>query len=265
MIYAQVLAENETEDTGLKGEISEKKMNTELDITKYRPYKDYRGQCKFKSMTEKKLVWPKIDKKYILENKYVLRPIEEDEIEEIVQVYREGLPEVYGNYEFDSILWSDRLSKELQNDKGFMKGDVLSIVAEKLDDQKLVGSVMIKMSHENMSIYLEHGVVRPGYRGQKIFKELCTYCDKIIENTGTEYASALAVTFHSATQKVLESLGWNTRGIFPGAIAIWNHEDKYYRHSLVYFDKFYNDGEELVPKDMELTPKITSVLECLAL
>ena len=108
-----------------------------FDITKYKPYKDYRGQCKFKSIEEKRMVWPKTDKKYIFGDRYVLRPIEEDEIEEIVQVYREGLPEVYGNYEFDSILWSDRLSKELQNENGFMKGDILSIVAEKVDEKKI--------------------------------------------------------------------------------------------------------------------------------
>lgn len=234
-----------------------------FDITKYKPYKDYGGQCKFKSIKEKKMVWPKTDKKYILGNRYVLRPIEEDEIEEIVQVYREGLPEVYGNYEFDSILWFDRLSKELQNENGFMKGDILSIVVEKVDEKKLVGSLMLKKNNQNMSIYWEHGVIHPEYRRQKIFKELCIYCDNITENTGTEYASALSVTFHNVSQKVLESLGWKTRGIFPGAIALWNHEDKYYRHSLIYFDKFYNGGEELVPKDMELTPKIESILECL--
>jgi RimJ/RimL family protein N-acetyltransferase len=240
-------------------------MEIKLDITKHKPYKDYRGQCKFKSMTEKKMEWPRTDKKYILFNKYVLRPIKEEEIEEIVRVYREALPEVYGNYEFDSILWPDRLSKELQNEKGFMKGDIFLIVAEKLDEQKLVGSMMMKMNYENMSIYWEHGVVLPEYRGQKIFKEMCLYCDKITENTGTEYASAMAVTFHSASQKILESLGWKIRGIFPGAVAIWNHEDKYCRHSLIYFDKFYNGGEELVPRDMELTPKIASVSECLRL
>ncbi len=235
----------------------------ELDITKYKPYKDYRGQCKFKSMEDKEMVWSKIDEKYILENKYVIRPIKEDEIEKIVQVYRKGLPEVYGNCDFDSILYPDRLLKELQDPKGFMKGNLLSIIVEKLDEKKLIGSLMLKMNQDNMSIYWEHGVIHPEYRKQKIFKELCTYCDKITENTGTEYASALAVTFHNITQKVLESLGWKTRGIFPGAIAIWNHEDKYYRQSFVYFDKFYNGGEELVPKDMELTPKMESVLECL--
>lgn len=240
-------------------------MGLELDITKYKPYKDYSGQCKFKSMKEKKLIWPKIDKKYILGGRYILRPIEENEIEEIVQLYREGLPEVYGNYEFCSILWSERLSKELQDEEGFMKGDLLLIVVEKLDEKKLVGSIMLKKNDQNMSIYWEHGVIHPEYRGQKIFKDLCIFCDKITENTGTEYASGLAVTFHSATQKVLESLGWKTRGIFPGAVALWNHEDKYFRQSLIYFDKFYNGGEELVPKDMELTPKIKAVLECLSL
>ncbi len=240
-------------------------MDIELDITKYKPYKDYRGLCNFKSMKEKKIVWPKINKKYILGGNYVLRLIEENEIEEIVQVYRESLPEVYGNFEYDSILWPERLSKELKNENGFMKGDVLLIVVEKLNEKKLIGALMLKKSDQNMSIYWEHGAILPEYRGQKIFKDLCIYCDKITEDTGTEYASGLAVTFHNASQKVLESLGWNTRGIFPGAVILWNHEDKYYRQSLIYFDKFYNGGEDLVPKDMELTPKIKTVMQCLNL
>jgi hypothetical protein len=36
-----------------------------LDITKYKPYKNYIGICKFKPMEKRKLTWPDIDKKYI--------------------------------------------------------------------------------------------------------------------------------------------------------------------------------------------------------
>jgi hypothetical protein len=236
-----------------------------LDINKYKPYKDFRGQCKFKSFTEKKMSWPKIENKYILDNKYILRPIKEDEIEEIVEVYREGYPDVYGNPEYEIVLCSESLLKKLQSDNGFMKGDHLLIVIENLDEKKLVGATGIRMNLGNMSIHWEYGVIHPNYRGKKLFKELSVYLDKISENTGAEYGSMLAVTFHSITQKVLEELGWKTRGIFPGAILTWNYEDKYYRATPIYFDKFYNGGEELSPKEMEITSKVEKVLECLKL
>jgi hypothetical protein len=236
-----------------------------LDITQYIPYRNYTGQCKFKSIKEKKMSWPIIEKKYILNNKVVLRLIKEQEIEEIVQVYREGFPDLYDNNIYDAVLYTERLYNKLQSDNGFMKGDCISIVAEKIDEKKLIGSIILTMNISNMSIHWETGVIHRNYRGYKIFGELLKFADEITEHTGTEYASGTSVTFHSATQKVLESLGWRTRGIFPGAVATWNYEDKYYRQSLIYFDKFYNGGEELVPKDMELSPKMEKIVECLKL
>lgn len=238
-------------------------MQREFDISKYKPFKDLKGQCKFKSLTERKMSWPKIENKYILDNEYMLRPIKEDELEKVVEIYREGYPDLYGNPEYDHVLWPDRLLKELQSENGFMKGDRLLIVVEKLDEKKLVGAAIIKIDVGNMSINWRHGVIHPAYRGNKIFKEMSIYLDKISEDTGAEYGTLLAVTFHKATQKVVEELGWKMRGIFPGAVLTWNYEDKYCRGTPVYFDKFYNGGEELVPKEMELTPKIESVLECL--
>lgn len=234
-----------------------------LDMNKYKAYRDFRGQCKFKSLTEKKMSWPKIENKYILDNKYVLRPIKENEIEEIVGVYREGYPDVYGNPEYEIVLWPETLLKKLQSDNGFMKGEHLLIAIEKLDEKKLIGAAGIRINLGNMSINWEYGVIHPDYRGKKLFKELSTYLDEISKNTGAEYGSILAVTFHTITQKVLEELGWKTRGIFPGAILTWNYEDKYYRATPIYFDKFYGDGEELVPIEIEKTSKVEAVLECL--
>jgi hypothetical protein len=236
-----------------------------LDMTKYKAYKDFKGLCGFKSLTEKKMSWPKIENKYILENKYMLRPIKEEEIEEIVEVYRVGYPDVYGNPDYEAVLWPETLINKLQSVGGFMKGEHLLIVIEKLDEKKLVGAGGIRMNIGNMSIHWEYGVIHPDYRGKKLFKELVAYLDKISENTGAEYGSMLAVTFHSITQKVIEELGWKTRGIFPGSVLTWNYEDKYYRASPVYFDKFYNKGEDLVPKETELIPKLRAVSDCLRL
>ena len=236
------------------------------DINKYKPYRDYRGTCKFKSFKDKKMSWPIIEDKYILDNKYKLRLAKENDIDEICMLYREGFPDLYGNPDYDFVFWPDTLKNELQSEKEFNKGDFILIVVEKTDDKKLVGATGIKMNIGNMSINWRNGVIHHQYRGQKIFKEIMLYLDKITEGTGCEYASILAVTFHSITQKVFEELGWNIRGIFPGAVASWNYDDKYYRQYLVYFDKFYNGGEELVcpnPKNLDLTDKVKQFAECL--
>lgn len=242
-----------------------KEDRKEFDISKYKPYRDYRGLTKFKSLKEKKMSWPKIERKSVLNGQYIIRPIWEYEIDEIVNIYREGYPELYGNTEMEVVLYPDSLLEYLHSKNGFMQGNRLMVVIEKVEEKRLVGAVIIKIDPGNMSVFWEHGVIHPKYRGNKIFKELLTYCDKLTENTGAEYVSATAITSHSASQKLLEELGWKTRGIFPGAVAIWNHDDKYFRISIVYFDKCYNGGEELIPQDMELTPKIEIISSCLEL
>lgn len=232
------------------------------DVTKYKPYKDYRGQCSFKSIKEKKMLWPTIEKN-VIDDSYVIRPIKEQEIEEVVEIYRIGYPDLYGNTNNEIVYWSDTLYEYLQSKNGFMKGDKILIVEEKLDEKKLVGSMIAKKDDGNMSIYFEHAVIHPKYRSKKLFKELCKYCDELGEKAGAEYGFIMAATFHTITQKVFEELEWKVRGIFPGAIALWNYEDKYYRHSAVYYDKFYNKGHELVPKEMDITPIVESIKECL--
>ena len=241
----------------------EREKREEFDIRIHKPYKDYRGLTKFKSIKDKKMSWPKIEQMPILGGQYIIRPILEHEINEIVNVYREGYPELYSNTEADVVLYPDSLLEYLNSNNGFMQGNRLMIVIEKMEEKKLVGAVIIKIDPGNMSAFWERGVIHPNYRGNKTFRALLTYCDKLTENTGAEYVSATAVTFHSASQKLLEELGWKTRGIFPGAMAIWNYDDKYCRMSMVYFDKCYNGGEELIPKDIELTPKIEAISSCL--
>ena len=232
-------------------------MQRELDMSKCKPYKDYKGLCKFRSFKEMKMFLPAIEK-YGLEGKYLFRPVRQHEIDDVVEIYRVGYPDLYGNTNHHFIFWHDTLLEFLDSNK-----DQLLIVAEKLDEKKLVGAIRIKMDKGNMSIHWEHGVIHPEYRGKKLFREMCVYCDELSEKTGAEYGSIMAATFHIATQKVLKDLGWKVRGILPGSVICWNYEDKYYRHSLVYFDKFFNGGEELVPKRIDMIPEVELVSECL--
>ncbi|MFQ6072645.1 MAG: hypothetical protein ACE5KT_08105 [Methanosarcinales archaeon] len=236
-------------------------MERELDMSKYKPYKDYRGLCEFRSIKERKMSWPTMEK-YVLDGKYLIRPLREDEIDEVVEIYRVGFPELYGNTFHGIALWSDTLRKLLETENGFMKGDWSVYVAEKLDEKKLVGAMLIRMDKGNMSIHWESGVIHPDYRGTKgLFRAMCIYNDELSEKSGAEYSSVLAATFHSITQIIFKELGWKIRGVFPGFLLSWNHEDKYYRRSVVIFDKFFNDGEELIPKEMDLIPEAEKIFK----
>jgi hypothetical protein len=233
-------------------------VEKEFDLTKYEPYKDQRGLCKFKSLTERKMSWS-TNEKYVSDGKYLLRPSSKDEIDEVVEIYRVGFPELYGNTYHGAALWHDSLLKLLESENGFMKGDWFLYIAEKIDEKKLVGAMLIRMDKGNMSIHWESGVIHPAYRGNKLFREMCIYNDELSEKSGAEYSNVLVATFHPITQKLFKELGWKIRGVFPGFLLSWNHEDKYYRRTVVMFDKFFNDGEELVPKEMELIPETEKI------
>jgi hypothetical protein len=109
-------------------------VERELDLTKYKPYKDHRGLCKFKSLKERKISWS-TNEKYVLDGKYLLRPSRKDEIDEVVEIYRAGFPELYGNTNHGVVLWYDSL---LKSENGFMKGNWFLYVAKKLDEKNLV-------------------------------------------------------------------------------------------------------------------------------
>jgi len=235
-------------------------MERELDMSKYVPYKNFIGLCKFKSLKERKMSWQKYEK-HVLNGEYLLRPINKNEIGEIVELYRIGFPELYGNFRHGKVLWPDTLIELLEAENGFLKGDWFLIVIEKLNENKLIGSGLIRMDKGNMSIHWELAVIHPDYRGIKgLFISLCEYIDVLSENSGAEYGSLIAATFQPKTQRVLQDLGWNIRGFFPGLLLSWNHEDKYYRRSVVAFDKFYNNGKELVPDEMDLIPEVEEFL-----
>lgn len=238
----------------------EKIMEKEIDMSKYTPYKNFAGLCKFKSLNERQMSWQKFDKK-ILGDAYLIRPIKKEEIGIVVELYRMGFPELYGNYKHGKVLYQDSLLELLDSKKGFLEGDWFLVVIEKIDEKKLIGSGLIRMDPGNMSVQWELAVIHPEYRGIKgLFRSLLQYFDEISEKSGAEYGSLIAATFQPKTQKVLQDLGWNIRGFFPGLLLAWNHEDKYYRRSMVAYDKFYNKGEELVPDEMELIPEVEQFL-----
>ena len=236
-------------------------MEKKLDLSKSKPYKDFRGLCKFKSLNDRKISWPVMERE-VLDGKYLLRPLKEDEIEEIVEVYRLGYPDVYGKFPSESVLWPEALGKMLGTGNDFMKGDRFLFVAEELDRDRLIGAILPGMDKGNMSVHGSLAVIHPDHRGTKgLFRSLLTYMDDLFEKTGAEYGYNPVATFHTKTQMILKDLGWKVRGVVPGYYLMWNYEDKYYRQPQVIMDKFYNGGEELVPKETDLIMEAKKIYE----
>jgi hypothetical protein len=65
-------------------------------------YKDYSGLCEFKKMSLRKMVWPDHRKKFNKEgNSFLCRPMSNNEIEMVCDLYRMGVPECQGtNFHF---------------------------------------------------------------------------------------------------------------------------------------------------------------------
>lgn len=236
-------------------------MDNKFDINISRPYKDFRGLCSFRSLNDRKMSWPVMERE-VLDGKFILRPVREYELEEIVEVYRVGYPDVYGKYPSESVLWPDTLRELLGTGDDFMKGDRYLFVAEERNDNRLIGAILPSMDRGNMSVHGALAVIHPDHRGTKgLFRAMLTYMDDLFEKTGAEYGYNPVATFHTKTQIILKELGWKVRGVVPGYYLMWNYEDKYYRQPQVIMDKYYNGGEELVPKEIDLIMEAKKMYE----
>lgn len=216
-------------------------------------YKDYRGLCQFKKMSQRKMVWPDLRKRFTKEgNEYLCRPMSNDEIEMVCTLYWVGVPECKGtNFDF---LHHPLAMREKVGDGGtFMKKDWFIYVVEDIASGALCEACAIRADRLNMTIWGEVGVVDPHYRQRGIFSDFLEYMDEVYDLTGAEYGLAWVATFHTISQQIMERLGWNVCGIFRGGYIMNHGGDDYYRHPIILIDKFFNDGEKVTPREMELT------------
>ncbi len=226
-------------------------------------YKDYSGLCEFKKMSQRRMIWPDHRTKFISGgNNYYCRPMAKDEIEKVCLLYWIGVPECKGtNFDF---LHNPPAMREMVGDGDtFMKKDWFIYVAEDMASGALCAACAIRADRLNMTIWGEVGVIDPHYRQKGIFSDFLEYMNEVYPLTGAEYGLAWVATFHTISQHIMERLGWNVCGLFRGGYIMNHRGDDYYRHPIILIEKFFNDGERVTPKEMELTSRSRFILNAI--
>jgi RimJ/RimL family protein N-acetyltransferase len=199
-------------------------------------YKDYSGLCEFKKMDE--------------------------EIDEVCALYRIGVPECKGT-NFDFLHHPNAMREVVGDGDTFMKRDWFIYVVEDLAAGKLCAGTAIRADRLNMTIWGEVGVIDPQYRQKGLFSDFLDYMNEIWSMTGAEYGLCWVATFHTISQKLMERHGWNVCGLFRGGYIMNHGGDNYYRHPVIMIEKFFNNGEKVTAKELNLTERSQAILDAI--
>jgi hypothetical protein len=225
----------------------------ELDMSKYKPFRVYRG-VETRKIKDRKIGWASFEPQRY--GSFITRPIRDDreEFQKTADMFRRGFPELYGTA-YDFLLYPERYPIILGEGEGFLKGEWFLFIAEEEGSNKIVSGSLMRMLPQNMAIEWSVGARDPDYRMRGLGKFNMKIYDRFTKRCGAEYAYTFMYTAHTASQKLVREIGFVPVGIMPGFIAGWCGDDSYNRISVVWAQKFYNGAEKMVPEEMELIPE----------
>jgi hypothetical protein len=167
----------------------------------------------------------------------------EAEFEAVAEVFGTAYPALEGTGA-GALLSANGCASLLAGPEGFMTGRARMLVVAGAGDRP-VGALLLKADPPNLSIFWVVAAVRPGQR-RRLLGPLVRAADELTSDSGAEYAYAYAVTHHRATQRALARIGFQGRGLLPGAFLAATGGGRYHRETVLYMDKLYGGAEDLV-------------------
>jgi hypothetical protein len=224
------------------------------DLEPFKKYKD----IEFRKLSDREISWKPFNPIRILGGDYLIRMLKNDnrDFKKSAKLWRKSFAELYGG-PYDFLLCPDEYVNIFGKGNKFLEGEWFLFVIEYEND--LVGASLLHMNAKNMAIEWSLAAIDPSHRNKNLFRPIVEICDEITKNSGAEYACMYAATFHKISQNIAIEIGFTIRGVIPGFILAWNGDDMYYRHPIVFMDKFYNDGEKLSTRDMALSSQAKEV------
>jgi N-acetylglutamate synthase-like GNAT family acetyltransferase len=137
--------------------------------------------------------------------------MKEKDAEEVANIYATSFPEhVFIQSLTDPCFFRRELSKE----------DIMWVVAEEKESQKLVGAAALAQIPLNYSGEIERVVVERMARGQGISKMLVGSLVDAAERSGINYLFAWVRGAQPAMQKTFLDLGFEVGGVFPSPYVV---------------------------------------------
>ena len=197
--------------------------------------------------------WRPFAEKLVLGNKYLLRAIQDtkSDLADVAEVMRTSFS-VIRDTEFDILLQPMGFSLILGEGDAFLKGDKFVIVAEDIPKKKVVGLLLLNMAKKQRNCEVVVIATHEAHQDIGIGQALATEYDRYIEACGVEMAFVWAAAEHSATQKIMKSLGYVPRAVIPGYYRIFGGDNAYRRTIEVFMQKFYGQAERMATKQLDL-------------
>jgi len=236
-----------------------------LVMTPYRPYKQIGTSCKLRKISDKKIIWPRIDHIDPDNPDFKLRIITRNDVEAVAELWRTSYPEVYGSVH-EWILYPEEYKERVAFAEHWEEHSITRphavMVGEDLSCQKIVMSSIYTKWDQNLQVEASFIAIHPECRKGKIsasiFKNLASFY-KWLENSGAEYVTVFCETWHNITQYIwFKRLGWKIAGIFPGNFTRWAGGQDEYRGCTVHFYRFLNEGAKhsTLSEEWDLLPEI---------
>lgn len=197
--------------------------------------------------------WKPFAERLVLNNQYLLRAIRNTpgDLSDTAEAMRTSFS-VIQNTEFDILFQPQGFSLILGEGEGFLKGEKFVIVIEEIATKKVVGLLLLNMAKKQRNCEIVVIVTHEDYQDIGIGQELGNAFDGYIEDCGVEMAFVWAAAEHSATQKIMKSLGFVARAVIPGYYRIHGGNNAYRRTIEVFMQKFYGKAEMMATKQLDL-------------
>ena len=232
-----------------------------LEMEKYRTFSNMGKTCETRAVCEKKVIWPFYEKDFS-GGKFKGRIMGRSDVDEVAELWRMSYPEVYGS-SFGFILLPEEYEKKVLLKETY-EGDSINkiyacYVVEEIETGTITGASFFVKDDKNSHVEFSLGAVHPAYRKKGMAAlQGYFYALKLLEQTGAEYLTTFAETWHSIAQKIFLDNGWNVAGIFPGQFPRWIGGQEECRGCVVWFYKFLGEGEKYAtkPEEWKLKPEI---------
>ncbi|MCP4665371.1 MAG: hypothetical protein GY849_03305 [Deltaproteobacteria bacterium] len=244
-------------------------MAFQLDLSEYQPYKTMGRSCRLKDIAEFHVHWPELVTSGNLTNsELMMRYLRGDDIDRVVELWKNVYPEVYGSthqFVFDPRWYEDHVLLEENRKKEADKNKHAIILMEDLEENQLVGILLMTKWDQNLQVEFTMGGLHPAFRKKEIFYLFFKDILDSFSETEAELITVFAETWHKKTQELMDYYGFKIWGVFPGNMIRWSRNQKCYRACEVHYYKFINNGEKFAtgPDEWVLSEKSKKLWQAL--
>jgi RimJ/RimL family protein N-acetyltransferase len=205
--------------------------------------------------------WKPFSERRVLNDQYLLRAIRDTprDLADAAEAMRTSFS-VIRDTEFDILFQPQGFTLILGEGETFLKGERFVLVAEEIATKKVVGVLLLNMAKKQRNCEVVVIVTHEDYQDIGIGQELAKAFDHYIEQCGVEMAFVWAAAEHSATQKIMKSLGFVPRAVIPGYYRIWGENNTYRRTIEVFMQKFYSNAENMATQQLDLLPETQKLI-----